>query len=327
MASNRAAATIRPFDSGDLDAAGELLAARHRRHRAAEPLLDPAFENAAVARTAIATLLDADKASGLAMERGGDLVGYLVGVSKDEATCGGNVWVEAAGHAVVEPSIVRELYAAIAGDWVAAGRTNHHVLAPASDAALVEAWFNLDFGQQHVHAVREVPDRSFGVIPRSEVVVRRATREDIDPLIELERVLPVHLRGSPVFSRLAPSDPADVRAELEEDLGGSTFTYWVAEHEGRVIGSAIGCSLEVSPGHQGPNRPPKAAFLGYAAVLPDARGVGAGKALGETVLAWARDEGFASIATDWRTTNIEADRAWRGMGFRPTFRRLHRSIA
>jgi len=30
--------------------------------------------------------------------------------------------------------------------------------------------------------------------------------------------------------------------------------------------------------------------------------------------------------TDWRSTNIEADRAWRGMGFRPTFRRLHRSI-
>jgi GNAT superfamily N-acetyltransferase len=327
MASNRAAATIRPLLADDLDAAAELLAARHRRHRATEPLLDPAFEDPAVARTSIAAMLDADKAAGVAMWRDGELAGYLVGVSKDESVWGGNVWVEAAGHAVVEPALVRELYAATAGDWVAAGRTNHHVLAPASDPALVEAWFNLDFGQQHLHAVREVPGGTFGVVPRSELVVRRATPDDIEPLIELERVLPVHLQGSPVFSRLPLSDPAEVRAELEEDLGGSTFTYWVADHDGRVVGSAIGCALEVSPGHQGPNRPRNAAFLAYAAVLPDARGLGVGKALGETVLAWARDAGFESVATDWRSTNIEADRAWRAMGFRPTFRRLHRSIA
>jgi len=68
-------------------------------------------------------------------------------------------------------------------------------------------------------------------------------------------------------------------------------------------------------------------FLGYAAVLPEARGLGAGKALGETVLGWARDAGYAVIATDWRSTNLQADRSWRGLGFRPTFRRLHRYVA
>jgi hypothetical protein len=34
-----------------------------------------------------------------------------------------------------------------------------------------------------------------------------------------------------------------------------------------------------------------------------------------------------SVATDWRSTNLEADRAWRNLGFRPSFRRLHRAIA
>ena len=43
-------------------------------------------------------------------------------------------------------------------------------------------------------------------------------------------------------------------------------------------------------------------------------------------MAWSRDAGFTSVATDWRSTNIEADRSWRSLGFRPTFRRLHRSI-
>ncbi len=327
MTSDRARFEIRPLEPGDIDAAAALLAERHRRHIAVEPLLGPDFTEPALARTAIATLLDTDGASGVVAVRHGELAGYLVGVSKAESVWGPNVWVEAAGHAVSSASIVRELYAGIAGEWVAAGRANHHVLVPAYDTELVDAWFSLDFGQQHVHAIRAVPDASFGVTPRRDLVVRRATLDDIEPLIALERVLPLHLRESPVFSRLAASDPAEVRAELVSDLEGSAFTYWVAEHQGLIIGTAIGCSLEVSPGHQGPNRPPNAAFLGYAAVLPEARGIGAGRALGETVLAWARDHGFASVATDWRSANLEADGAWRAMGFRPTFRRLHRSIA
>ena len=86
-------------------------------------------------------------------------------------------------------------------------------------------------------------------------------------------------------------------------------------------------SLEHSPGNSSLIRPASAGFLGYAAVLPEARGLGAGRALGEAILAWSRDAGFGCAATDWRSTNIEADRTWRSLGFRPTFRRLHRLIA
>lgn len=319
--------TVRPFEgAADLDAAARLLAARHRSHRAAEPALDPAYEDPAVARTVIEAALGAETASGSVAVRDGAVVAYLIGLQKDREAWGENAWVESAGHAADDPADIRVLYAAAAADWVAAGRNNHHVLVPASDAGLVEAWFGLDFGQQHVHAVRDVPPASFGITPRSELVVRRATSDDTDALLVMDRVLPDHLALSPVFSRLKPWPIEEARRELEEDLAGTTFTYWVAEHEGRVIGSAIGCSLEVSPGHQGPNRPNDAGFLGYAAVLPEGRGLGAGRALGETVLAWARDAGFRHVATDWRSTNIEADRTWRSLGFRPTFRRLHRSI-
>ena len=40
---------IRPFSDEFLPHAGELLAARHRAHRAAEPLLPARYENAAAA--------------------------------------------------------------------------------------------------------------------------------------------------------------------------------------------------------------------------------------------------------------------------------------
>ena len=317
---------IRPFASSDLDAAAALLAERHRRHRAAEPAMDPVYVAPAGSRPQIETLLADATASGWVATHSGDVVGFLIGVAKADATWGPNVWVEAPGHAAQDPGVVRLLYATAAAQWVGEGRTNHHVLVPATDAGLVDAWFRLDFGQQHLHAAREAPPASFGVVPRSELTIRLATPRDVEPLVELERVLPLHLAGSPVFSRLPVSSRDEIVAELEADLVDPRYHFFVAEHEGRVIGTAIGCSLEVSTGATGLNRPPNAGYLAYAAVLPEARGLGAGRALGKAVLVWSRDAGYEWIATDWRSTNLEADRAWLGMGFRPTFRRLHRSI-
>ena len=317
---------LEPLTTDHLDGAAALLAARHRRHRAAEPLLDPAFEEPARARAAVEVELAAERAGGWVARRDGEIVGYLIGHEKSASMWGPNVWVEAAGHAAAEPSVVRELYAVAAAAWVGEGRKNHHVLVPATDADLVDAWFSLDFGQQHVHAIRDVPPASFGVVPRSELIVRRSTRDDLDALTDLEMVLPAHMRGSPTFSTLALPDWNETRAELAADFDDAKYNLFVAEHEGRVVGSAVGCALTVSSSHQGPNQTSGAGFLGFAAVLPDARGLGAGKALGETVLAWARDAGYTSIATDWRSANLEADRSWRGLGFRPTFRRMHRLI-
>jgi GNAT superfamily N-acetyltransferase len=317
---------VRPFEARDLDAAAELLAARHRRHRLAEPLLDPAYEASGAARIEIESLLAADSATAWAASAGGSLVGFMVGIAKDPATWGGNAWVEAAGHAATGLAVVRALYAVAAAAWVDEGRANHHVLVPATDEDLVEAWFSLDFGQQHLHAVREAPPAAFGVHPKAELAIRGATRADLPALAELDLVLPRHSSLAPVFSRLPIQHVAEVLAGLEHEFDDPRFTTFVAEANGRVVGSATGCSLEQSSTNTSLIRPARAGFLGYAAVLPEARGQGVGRALGETILAWGRDAGYQAIATDWRSTNLEADGAWRGLGFRPTFRRLHRAI-
>src|SRR5215218_228844 len=90
---------IRPIEPGDLDAAGALLAERHRRHRLVEPLLDPAYEDPAAARAEIDKLVATEGAQGWAALRGGAVVGYVVGIGKDAKLWGPNVWVEPAGHA------------------------------------------------------------------------------------------------------------------------------------------------------------------------------------------------------------------------------------
>lgn len=93
-----------------------------------------------------------------------------------------------------------------------------------------------------------------------------------------------------------------------------------------MVGSAVGCELTKSNSNNGLIRPDDAAFLAFAAVTPHARGLGAGRALAEAVLAWAAEARHPVVATDWRQTNLLSSRAWSALGFVPTFLRLHRTI-
>lgn len=316
---------LHPFGSEFLDDAAGLLVHRHTAHRAVEPSLPAAYEQPDVARAAIEELATGE-ATGAVASRGGAVVGYMLGTPRDSRTWGPNVWVEPAGHAVDEPDVARDLYAFAAARWVDEGRTSHYAVVPASDPALVDAWFRLGFGQQHVHAIREAPTTPLAGAHRG-VVIRHATRGDIDTLAELELELPAHQMRSPVFSTLAPPPLEEVRAEWAEDFDNPAFAVFVAVLDGRVVGSAVGCSVNESGLHTGIARPDDAAHLGFAAVLEDARGAGIGKALGTTVLDWAAAEGYRAVVTDWRATNLLSSRTWPQLGWRPTFLRLFRAIA
>ncbi len=318
---------LRPFVDDDLDAAAGLLAERHARHRVAFPALDPSFEDHDAARLEIRALWEQDSASGGVALRDGSVVGFMVGIHKDDATWGPNVWIDAAGHAASSSEDVRDLYGFLAEQWVAAGRSAHTVVVPASESDLVDSWFRLGFGHQHVHAIRDAPAADARAFQPSDVRIREATRSDLDALARLDLLLPAHQELSPVFVRQASPTLSEAKAEWEEDWGDERFTPLVAELDGVVVGSAIACPIDVSSLHQGLARPPGAGFLGFAAVAPEARGRGVGRALGEAVLVWARESGHATVVVDWRMTNLLSSRIWPQLGFVPTFFRLHRTIA
>jgi GNAT superfamily N-acetyltransferase len=312
-----------PFTDEHLGAAGRMLAERHRHQREAEPLLPRRYEDAAAAQLEVEEAWRRDHASGAIALLDGKFSGYLVGAPRPPRQWGPNVWIEAAGHAVAEPELLRDLYAAAAMRWVEDARTSHYVLTP-NDAALVETWFRLGFGQQHVHAVKEVPpvalSRPHGVS------VRRAGPADIEAVVLLDLVLPEYQAGSPVFSRGPIPVPADIRADWEEELADPTFGIFLADVDGRPVGTAVGAPASVSSAHSGLARPEGAAVLGYAATLPEYRGRGAGIALTEAVFEWARKAGYSTVVVDWRETNLLSSRFWPNRGFRRTFVRLYRSI-
>ena len=214
----------------------------------------------------------------------------MLGAPRD-ASWGPNVWVEPAGHAAAEPELVRDLYAAAAERWVAEGRTSHYAVVPATDPALVDAWFRVGFGHQHVHAIREPWPADAVVEVPPELTLRAPTRDDIDALARIDVALPAHQARSPVFSLLPLPSVEEARAEYEADFDDPRFATFVVEHEGEVIGAAVGCPIEVSSGHKSLTLPPGAGFLGFAAVLPEHRGLGAGRVLGDAVLAWSRERG------------------------------------
>jgi len=317
---------VSPFGPADLADAASLLAGRHARQRLVWGALNPAFEDLGAAQELIAALLGRDGASGAMVRSDGAAVAYVLGAPRD-AQWGANVWVEDAGSAARDPDALRLAYAAAAETWSAAGWAKHYIVTPATDEDMVDAWFRLSFGLQHVHALRELPPADFELRVRPGLIVRPAERRDIDAMVALDPVLPAHTRRAPVFSDIPIPTPQESRAEVEQDFDDARFSPYVAEFEGRVVGAATFCSLEVSNGNTLMMRPRSAGFLGYAAVAPDARGLGAGRALGDACLIWARDNDYDWVATDWRSTNLEADRTWRAVGFRPTFYRLFRSIA
>ncbi|MFI5731833.1 GNAT family N-acetyltransferase [Kribbella sp. NPDC051587] len=314
---------IRPFEATDLPAAAALLAERHREHRTRHPLLPAGYEDPQRALAEVTALWESDDASGAVLRDGDEVTGYLLGAPKKSPVWGPNIWVEAAGHAVRTAEQIRDLYGAAAAKWVDDGRTAHYTLVP-DDPALLDAWFRLAFGSQQAHAIRPVPETP--IPSRPGLAVRRAVRDDIPVLAQLELALPQHQGLSPVFSAGTLPTLQEALDEWEEDFDDPDYATLVAESNGSVIGASIGSSIEKGSTHSGLSQPDNGGFLGFAAVLPEARGLGAGRALGEAVLNWSAEAGYTSVVTDWRVTNLLSSRAWPALGFQQTFHRLHRLI-
>lgn len=288
---------IRPFSDEHIDAAAALLAERHERHLAAEPLLarDADFPAQLAGKTGLVAL------------RGGDLRAYLLG-----ETTADDAFVDFAGCAAAEPELLRDLYAELAPTWE---RDRHRVYLPASDSALIDAWFRLAFGLQFTLAVREPA-------PGSGEGVRPGRREDLDTAVALEHAFTDHLRESPSFSGRQPQSDEELLADWEGTWDDQRFHHFVVERDGRVVGHALLYRRE--PGDL--RIPRNSIDLSLVVTLPEVRGTGAGSALVSHALGWAQAQGFDAVTIDWRVVNLLADRFFRARGFRPTFVRLYRHV-
>ena len=156
--------------------------------------------------------------------------------------------------------------------------------------------------------------------------MRHATADDVDAVVQLDLELSSHQRLSPVFSASPPYTEEESRADFLAEVDEPEQAILLADVDGRTVSLLVMVDVSKSSMHSGLARPERAAFLGFAATLPEARGTGAGVALTNAGLAWAREQGYPLTVVDWRETNLLASRFWPRRGFRRTFLRLYRAI-
>lgn len=305
---------LAPLGKEHVEGAAELLAARHARHREVEQLL-PELENAPAE---IERALAPEATSGIVALERGEVTGFLIGALREDEYFGRHIWVGHGAHAAREPEIARDLYAGAAGEWVTRGAALHLALVPAVPE-IADPWFRLAFAHMQVHAIRESGgDRP---APAHELVVREGGVEDLRAALPLLTLIWEHHTGAPTFTGLVVPDAQAFLADWEETLVEHDSVYFVAELEGRIVGH-----LALYPEEPNLATPPGSVYLAVAATLPEARGLGAGVALTETALAWAREAGYSAVHTDWRMANLQSSRFWPRRGFRETFYRLARRV-
>jgi GNAT superfamily N-acetyltransferase len=157
----------------------------------------------------------------------------------------------------------------------------------------------------------------------SDVEVRVATLEELDVVDRLVDEEAVFHAGSPMFRpyRRQATETA-VRAQLADELVRDDHAFLLARRRGRDVGV-----LSVGPGLGSPLYiPDGAAHIGATAVLPDDRGSGAGAALADAAVAWARDHGHRAACLHFATANTTSTSFWTGIGFTPVMAHLRRRL-
>lgn len=252
-------------------------------------------------------------ASGVALFDAMDLLGFLIGTPLH----GREMRSPLGAHGARHPLDYGELYGAASALWVGRGLLTHSVVVAADQTATLDAWFDLSFGKQQVHALRDTSP----LAGPAGIDVRRATLADLDDVLSMGGLVAEHQEGPPTFAPAPPGFFEQLPASLRGDLESEAVRFFIASIGGMVSGFSLW-----RPAGPGLFIPPKSCELNVAATRTAARGRGIGSALTAHGLGWARDHGYEWCVTDWRSTNLLSSRFWTTRGFEPRAFRLARLI-
>ena len=318
-----------PFEDEHLEDAAVLLVKKHLADRQREPAL-PSVDDIArrVAEVSAERGLPApDETVGLlpllrfaegrgprvAAFRNGRIVGYLQ-TSELELTRA----YTGVHNLVVDPvegaQVYREMYAAVASQWLQQGYLVHFVKLLASDRQAVEAWFSLGFGQVSAQAFR---DTNYTHEKATGIEVVPAQEDHIELLVQLQSEHRRYEAETPMFipSEADPADSVDARREeLTALLRDPVRRCWIAFRNGNAEGMmslrpAAGSGLSPLLQLKG-MVVVQDALTGEAARDPNVRGV-----LLDAALNWARAQGYERCYAMFHAADTFAHPFWFGAGF------------
>ncbi len=240
-----------------------------------------------------------------AVERG-RLAGFLAGYPAGQmfSTFKG-VYVPLFGHAasgIDKRSVYQQLYAAASDAWVRGGRPMQAVSFFAHDRVVLDAWYWLGFGLRCVDAIRPLTAVDAG--GAAEPDIRKATPEDADELF------PLHAEHCAYYS-----NPPLFMPGVEMEHGPEEFKRWLGEkdhHQWAVYadGKPVSYMRARHDGETFVAREPDTINVCGAYTRPELRGTGAGAALLQAVVAWAKERGYARLGVDFESFNTLGSRFW-----------------
>jgi GNAT superfamily N-acetyltransferase len=228
------------------------------------------------------------------------------------------------GHATregMEYDVYREMYAALAEEFVRQGIFEHSINLPARDSASIDVMNSLGFGRSQACAVRNVdPIERAG----ATVNVHHASAEDYPVVEALGEELTLHHTRSPIFNPyVRESDEAShgfVKGLLQDPEANA---HWIAYESDR----AVGMNTFMQPFFLSPMTvPEKTIYLFLGVVTQDARQGGVGTAILSRGIQWARDQGYRHVALHFATANVPGAKFWQSSGFKPVEYGMRRRI-
>ena len=312
---------VAPLTPHELPHAAELLAARQRRLRRANPILPEGYEDPAAALPLVQALAGRDGSFGVIGRRNGEPFGFLLGFARPEPIWGRAAWSPIEGSALADdadPELMRDLYASWSEHYVRQGYFRQYVHAAVDELELMTAWTRTGFGQMQAHAAR---DLEFHADPPAGVTLRRAEPDEIALVADLFPLVGRALMMPPAYAIQLPEVWALLGAD-GDDLAEPGARHWVAiTEDGRAVAMA-----SFSDPDPGPLTPARATELSLGMTRPEERGRGLMRALVSAGFAEAREAGATHAIIDWRTASLPTHRSWIALGFEPLFYRLHRHI-
>ena len=120
----------------------------------------------------------------------------------------------------------------------------------------------------------------------------------------------------PVFREVVAA--GETYAYPEGLSSSAAHDLWVESPPGVTVVAVSDDGTMLGSAKAGPNRPSRGSHVATASfmVADAARGQGVGRALGEWVLRWAREQGYAAMQFNAVVeTNVAAVTLWRALGF------------
>ncbi|NMC29106.1 MAG: GNAT family N-acetyltransferase [Pelolinea sp.] len=314
------------FNLTHIEEAAKLLTAQSAGMQRQFPLLPDRIADVQIAQIFLRALLEKADGHGMVMLEKNDLVGYMLGYYDDSPFFGKHVWVPFGGTVLPPTNLyaaLRAIYAAVGDIWIKDGILNHYLVCPALDEWL-KAGFSLSFGQEQAYAVASVLERKDEKPLPKGISMRTVQPLDANQLFEKGHWIAAHLNGAPVWEPVPEEHLENIRPAYAELASDDTSTTWVALDGDEIVSYVTIYTVDLGAIHY--LGTPQATHFATAATHPQYRARGIGRALFTHIFNVAREQGYTTMFTDWRTTNLEAACYWPTFGFQPFSYRLLRRV-